>query len=98
MRLERTLGEQELGGELHPLALTRLPSLMVQPAALSRSPALRSSLRSCPDPSLTGGNHAGPNTSGSTLSRNGSSSAISSADGSPFAIISEFWNTESVRS
>src|SRR4029078_8019199 len=39
-----------------------------------------------------------PNTSSGTLPRNGSSSANSSAPGLPLAIISEFWNTEWVRS
>ena len=38
-----------------------------------------------------------PNTSGNRRSRNGSSIATSSGDGSPRAIISEFWNTECVR-
>ena len=54
------------------------------------TPALRNSLRSCPEPSVSGGVHAGPNTSGSRRARNGSSSAISSGEGSPRAIISEF--------
>ena len=60
--------------------------------------ALRSSARSWPEPSDTGGTNGSPNTSSGTLPRNGSSSASSSAPGLPVAIMSEFWNTEWVRS
>ena len=45
--------------------------------------ALRSSARSWPEPSDTGGTNGSPNTSSGTLPRNGSSSASSSAPGLP---------------
>ncbi len=61
-----------------PLAFTRLPSLMAKPASCSNWLALRSSARSCPEPSLTGGTNGSPKTSSGTLPRNVSSSFSSS--------------------
>ena len=54
-------------------------------------------VRSCPEPSETGGMNGSPNTSSGTWPRNRSSSASSAELGMPAAIISEFWNTETVR-
>ena len=70
---------------------------MTSPASCNNCDALRSKVRSCPEPSDTGGTNGGPNTSSGTWPRNGSSSLSSSGDGGPFAIMSEFWNGECVR-
>ena len=56
VRLEGRLVDQEFDGErARRSAVTRLPSLSVQPASVSSCGALRSSARSCPEPSVTGG-------------------------------------------
>ena len=80
-----------------PFGKSRLPSLMTAPASCSNCDALRSSVRSWPEPSETGGTNGIPNTSSGTLPRNGSSSLSSSGDGGPSATMSEFWNGETVR-
>ncbi len=48
-----------------PLGLTRRPSLMTQPASCSNCVALRSKVRSWPEPSETGGDHGSPLSSSS---------------------------------
>ena len=98
VRLERRLVEQELDREnlavrQQPLAV--LDDAIRRPAATAM--ALRNSVRSCPDPSDTGGTNGAPNTSSGTWPRNGSSSFNSSGDGGPVATMSEFWNGEQVR-
>ena len=80
-----------------PLALTRLPPLMGKPASPRICVALRSNARSWPEPSETGGTNGSPNTWSGTRPRHGSSSLSSSGLGGPFAIMSEFWNTDWVR-
>ena len=66
-----------------PLALTRLPPLIGKPASLRICEALRSSARSWPEPSETGGTNGSPNTWSGTLPRHGSSSSSSSGLGRP---------------
>ena len=82
-----------------PLALTRLPSLMVV-AGVAQQPLRLAQHRSghCLNRRRPGGSnrlveHLDPG----TLPRNGSSKASSSAPGFPFAIRSEFWKQECVR-
>ena len=70
----------------------RIAGLLEQLHALAQQPPVR------PEPSDTGGTKGSPNTSSDTLPRNGSSSSSSSGVGLPSAIMSEFWNTEWVRS
>ena len=77
-----------------PFGDTRLPSRIMKPASCRSWFALRSSARSAPDPSLTGGTKGSPNTSSATWPRNGSSKASSSALGLPIAFNGEFSNTE----
>ena len=71
-----------------PSGSSSLPPSRLHPAARNRSSALRSSARSEPEPSETGGVHGSPNTSSGTRPRKGSSKASSSAPGGPFASMS----------
>ncbi len=74
-----------------PLGSRRMPPSRLQPASRRSSSARRRSLRSCPDPSETGGSGGSPKTAAGSPSRNGSRSASSScrrlADGLHVGIV-----------
>ena len=80
-----------------PLALTRLPSLTVQPASLSSCRRLAQQLAILAGAVGHRRHEWRPEHLSGTWPRNGSSSATSSGDGWPCAIMSEFWNAECVR-
>ena len=96
VRLRYRVVDQELDLDRFSLGVHAFAVLDAIVASCNSALALRSRALSWPDPSDTGGTNGSPKTSAGTLSRNGSSKAISSALGGPIAIMSEFWKTERV--